>query len=45
MKDVYLYGKLAKDFLPHTRLDVCSPAEVVMALTANFGDRFVKIHS
>ena len=42
MKDVYLYGKLAKDFLPHTRLDVCSPAEVAMALTANFGDRFVR---
>lgn len=42
MKDIYLYGKLGKDFTEHTRLDVHSPVEAVLALTANFEERFTR---
>ncbi|MBS7812342.1 tail assembly protein [Roseococcus pinisoli] len=36
MRDIYLHGRLAREFGPHFRLDVASPAEAVRALISQF---------
>lgn len=40
MRNIYLYGALADEFVPHLQLEVLSVSEAVRALEANFPSRF-----
>lgn len=42
MKTVYLHGLLAQQFVSSVALDVRNPTEAVAALSANFGEPFVR---